>query len=133
MRSDEASVEIYLDTVFGWSQGALAARMPGSENGTEFFRRFDEVVGEVDASGVACALLVSHGAAIRSWSAVRATNLDADRVARRPLDNIGVVVLDGSVVDGWVATSWMGRVLDEHGRSAPDSGPTGEPLIPPRD
>lgn len=85
--------------------------MPGGESGTEALGRFDEVVAEAAGSGVRTAVLVSHGAAIRMWTAARVENVDVPFAAAHPLDNTGVVVLEGTPADGWKAHSWMGSPL----------------------
>ena len=56
-------------------------------------------------------VIVSHGAAIRVWSAARARNLTADSHHIRHLDNTGVVVMTGSPADGWVAETWAGEPI----------------------
>ena len=111
MLGDDASVATYLDTVFAWSDGDLGLRMPGAESGAEVFARFDDVVTEVAELGVAAAVIVSHGAVIRSWTASRVGNVTTEYVARNPLANTGVVVVDGSPRDGWRALTWDGDVL----------------------
>jgi len=119
MRDDAASVERYLTTVFAWPAGDLGLRMPGGESGTEVLVRFDQVVAEVASRGSRTALLVSHGAAIRVWTATRADNVDATFAATRALTNTGVVVLEGDPAAGWHVMSWTGAAVD---------GPAGDPL-----
>ncbi|MFC9283225.1 histidine phosphatase family protein [Streptomyces collinus] len=118
--------ERYLRTVFAWAAGDLALRMPGGESGEEALARYDEVVAEAAASGAAAALMVSHGAAIRMWTAARAANVDVAFAAARPLANTGVVVLDGSPADGWKALSWAGATVVPAG----EGGPAGRPVDP---
>lgn len=131
MRNDDASVHRYLGTAFAWSEGELDARMPGGEDGHEVYGRFDEVVEEVAASGVGTAVLVSHAAIIRSWSAARVGNITTAHVERHALSNTGAVVLDGDPRAGWWALAWEdqalgGRRLD----SGADEGPAAEPFRP---
>ncbi|WP_030742821.1 histidine phosphatase family protein [Streptomyces sp. NRRL S-31] len=116
--------ERYLRTVFAWAAGDTALRMPGGESGEEALARFDAVVAEADASGAGTVVMVSHGAAIRVWTAARADNVDVAFAAARPLENTGVVVLEGSPSDGWKALSWEGAVVEPAG----EGGPAGEPL-----
>ncbi|TRW45967.1 histidine phosphatase family protein [Georgenia yuyongxinii] len=129
MRGDHASVRAYLEGIFAWHDGGLDARIPGGESGAEFFGRYDDVVAEVAATGAATAVLVSHGAAIRAWTAARTDNVPVDFVAANPLGNTGVVVLDGGPAQGWTALTWEGRAV---GGLALDSsatdGPAGEPV-----
>ncbi|MFE7972596.1 histidine phosphatase family protein [Streptomyces shenzhenensis] len=113
----------YMTTVFAWAGGDTGLRMPGAETGTEALARFDAVVAEATADGAGTIAMVSHGAAIRMWTAARAHNVDVPFVAARPLENTGVVVLEGSPADGWKALSWEGALVLPAGAS----GPTGEP------
>ena len=116
--------EEYMRTVFAWAAGDTALRMPGGETGDETLARYDAVIAEAAASGARTVAMISHGAAIRLWTAARADNVDVPFAAARPLDNTGVVVLEGSPEDGWKAVSWEGAVVEPTGAS----GPTGEPL-----
>lgn len=71
--------------------------------------------------------MVSHGAAIRVWTAARARNVDVPFAGAHRLDNTAVVILEGSPREGWQALSWAGADL---GAAAPGraSGPAGQPL-----
>ncbi|MEU6592463.1 histidine phosphatase family protein [Streptomyces sp. NPDC046881] len=116
--------ELYLRTVFAWAAGDTALRMPGGESGAEALARYDAVVAEAAASGAGAVAMVSHGAAIRVWTAARADNVDVGFAAARPLENTGVVVLEGSPSDGWKALSWEGATVAPAG----EGGPAGEAL-----
>ncbi len=107
-RTDDEAVTTYVRTTLAWADGDVSRRMPGAEDGVEALGRFDAVVSEVAASGAEVAVLVSHGAMIRTWSAARAHNLDAGFAASNALVNTGIVVLDGDPVAGWYALSWQG-------------------------
>lgn len=111
MRNDPEAINQYLTTVLAWSAGQTTGRMPGGENGSEALSRYDQVVAEVATNGAGTAALVSHGAAIRMWTAARAENLDVNFVAANPLDNTGIVVLEGDPAQGWKVLSWMGTAL----------------------
>ncbi|MFE9611069.1 histidine phosphatase family protein [Streptomyces sp. NPDC006012] len=113
----------YMRTVFAWAGGDTALRMPGAETGAEALARFDAVVEEAADAATGTVVLVSHGAAIRMWTAARAHNVDVPFVADHPLENTAVVVLEGSPADGWKVLSWEGAALAPAGAS----GPTGEP------
>lgn len=106
MRTDDEAAQEYMATALGWSAGDLERRMPGGENGTETLGRFDAVIAEAARTGHGTVAVVSHGAAIRMWTAARAQNADVDFVAAHPLSNTGVVVLDGAPGQGWKALSW---------------------------
>jgi probable phosphoglycerate mutase len=117
----------YMTTVFAWASGDVERRMPGGENGVEALGRYDAVVREAAAIGASTVAMVSHGAAIRTWTAARADNVDVEFARAHPLENTGVVVLEGSPADGWKALSWAGAVVFTPGA---ESGPTGEALEP---
>jgi broad specificity phosphatase PhoE len=125
MRGDRVAVMEYLDTMIRWVEGQDELRLAGGESGREFAARFDAVVAEAEASGHGTVALVSHGAAIRCWSGMRAHGLDAAFVADHALENTGVVVLEGSGRD-WTLESWEGETASGVGGDAA-SGPTGEP------
>ncbi|HEY5471932.1 MAG TPA: histidine phosphatase family protein [Candidatus Limnocylindrales bacterium] len=91
--------------------GDVDVRMPGAESGAEVYARYDAVIDEIALSGVGTAVVISHGAVIRSWAAARAHNVTAGFAARSPLTNTGAVLLDGSPRDGWHALAWDGRLL----------------------
>lgn len=125
-RTDRDAVHGYVGVVARWGAGDLDERMPGAEDGHEFFARFDADIAAIATSGASVAAVVSHGAAIRVWTAVR-SGVGSDFLYSHDLHNTGVVVLDGSPADGWTMVSWQGEpvggaALDD--RSAAD--PTGE-------
>ncbi|TPW76621.1 histidine phosphatase family protein [Schumannella soli] len=139
--ADPARIRRYLETAFAWSDGDLGPRVPGGEDGVEFFRRFDTAIADMahrlrstrreGASG--SAVLVTHSAAIRVWVARRGHGLADGFSARRPLANTGIVVVE-SVGDHreWRVVSW-----DDVGTDAalPPSAdlrddPQGSPLGP---
>lgn len=116
--------ERYLHTVFAWAAGDTALRIPGGESGEDALARYDAVIAEAAASGARTVAMVSHGAAIRVWTAARAENVDVAFAAARPLRNTGVIALEGSPADGWKAVSWEGATVEPAG----EGGPAGEPL-----
>jgi probable phosphoglycerate mutase len=117
----------YMEVAFSWAAGRAERRMPGGESGAEMLGRYDAVVDEAANLGVGTVAFVSHGAAIRTWTAARAANVDVEFAASHPLDNTGVVVLEGSPRDGWTALSWAGAVVSAPGEET-GSGPTGRPV-----
>uniref|UniRef100_UPI00293EBF54 histidine phosphatase family protein n=1 Tax=Clavibacter sp. MX14-G9D TaxID=3064656 RepID=UPI00293EBF54 len=121
MRGDRAAVTEYVETMVRWVDGEHDLRLAGGETGRGFAARFDAVVAEAEASGHGTVALVSHGAAIRSWTGLRAHGVDAAFVADHPLENTGVVVLVGSGTD-WELESWEGEPAAGAGADAP-SGP----------
>ncbi len=126
MRGDDAAIRAYVDTVLRWADGDLAARLPGGEDGAEVLGRYDEVLAEVAGSGAGTAVVVSHGAVIRSWTAARAENVTTEWVARTSITNTGAVVLDGDPWVGWRALTWEGQALGGPALEAPGAdGPVG--------
>lgn len=94
MRGDELAAQAYVTAMFAWADGDLAACVPGGENGHSALGRFDEVIDEIRGSGDELVVAVSHGAMIRAWLAARAVNADIRELARQPLTNTGIAVLD---------------------------------------
>lgn len=118
---DSEGARLYMTTVFAWADGETGLRIPGGESGEEALARYDAVVAEAAALGTGTVALVSHGAAIRMWTAARAANVDVPFAAAHPLRNTGVVALEGSPAAGWKALTWAGEAVVPAG--AP--GPTG--------
>jgi broad specificity phosphatase PhoE len=73
MKNDRHSQGVYNTTAFAWARGELGLRMPGGETGHEFFLRFDAAIEQARSAGDDV-LVVSHGAAIRTWVAARCDN-----------------------------------------------------------
>lgn len=124
-RSDREGVSAYIGTILSWWTD-FDARIPGGEDGTEFHERFDGAIRRVAASHGGTVAVISHGAAIRAWACWNARNLDAQFSLSHPLENTGVVILEGTPGEGWRATGWAGEPLGGIGledASAPD--PTG--------
>ena len=127
MRNDHAAIEGFLGTIGGWLEGDLERRMPGGETGSEFLARYDAAVERVCADGADVTLVVSHGAAIRTWVTHRAGGDHAP--IHEGLHNTGCITLDGTPADGWAVVSWErepigGAWLDDEGartrRGRPD-------------
>ena len=55
------------------------------------------------------ALLVSHGAALRTWVSQRMEPSDDAPPAHQPLHNTALIVLDGDGDTGWRLVSWQGH------------------------
>ncbi len=111
MRNDRASLEAYIDQVFGWERD-LDARMPGAETGRQVLDRFDAVVAEAAAEFAdATVVFVAHGAVIRMWAASRADNIDLDFASNRPLENTAMVALESTAGGGWTVDCWTSTAL----------------------
>lgn len=127
MRSDEESIQQYVDVVFGWPAD-LESRVPGGESGVEVLARFDEVVAEAAGSGVGTVAFVSHGAVIRVWVGVRSTNVDSAYTMEHWLMNTAMVAVEGSPQDGWTVVQWTEYPLGGPQLADPThTGPGGEP------
>lgn len=112
LRADRESIHRYLETVYAWGLGDLDAKMPGGDDGHEFFGRFDADIAAMADSGAEVAAAVSHGAAIRVWASSRARNVLPSFGAENALDNTGIVTLEGSTATGWTLVEWAGTPVD---------------------
>lgn len=131
MRGDEESVRRYLDVVAAWLHGDLSVAEPGAEDGHAFFARYDAAVAEAlaaaRAADVETVVLVSHGAAIRTWAGSRVRNVSSDFVISTGLENTGVVDLVGSPEEGWTCERWAGAVVAPEQAAATGAGAAAEP------
>jgi broad specificity phosphatase PhoE len=132
--TDRESHLRYLTTVFSWSAGELDRRMPAGPSGHDFFERFDASIARIaaDAEGSgnsATAAVVSHGAAIRVWTGLRAANVEADFAARHVLANTGIVAVEGDPDAGWQLVHWDGSPVGGLALADPTAeDPTGRTL-----
>lgn len=118
MRSDEEAVEAYHHTLRAWIEGDLDRANPGGETGHDFLARYDAAVRAIvaghEAAGhdpATAVVIVSHGAAIRLWTALRARNAAPELVTRRRMLNTGLAVVEGHPDGEWELTSWLGEPL----------------------
>ncbi|MDZ5663163.1 histidine phosphatase family protein [Nocardioides sp. S-58] len=109
MRNDHDAVSGYIGTVATWLEGDLAHRMPGGETGEEFLARFDAAVRRIVEAGHDAALVVSHGAALRTWVSTRMAPHPDAPPATQPLHNTALIVLEGDDESGWEMVSWQGH------------------------
>jgi broad specificity phosphatase PhoE len=109
MRNDHDAVAGYIGTVATWLEGDLTHRMPGGETGEQFLERFDTAVRTIAAAGHASALIVSHGAALRTWVSTRMEPHPDAPPATEPLHNTALIVLEGDADAGWRMVSWQGH------------------------
>lgn len=129
MATDEDSILGYVGTVADWIEGRLDVRMKGSETGHEFLTRYDAAVAEIVDAGHEVALLVSHGAAIRTWVANRVSGSDVHEMAAEGFANTACIELDGHPDAGWRIVRWTSDPVGGHyleDASAPD--PTGQEI-----
>lgn len=111
--TDRESHMRYLGTVFAWAAGDLDRRMPAGADGHEFFDRYDAAINRIAERAAnngtsAVAAVVSHGAAIRTWTGLRAAGADHEFAARHVLSNTGIVALEGDPGAGWKLIHWDG-------------------------
>ena len=113
MRGDSEAVHAYVDRLVGWISGDLARTMPGDGDGRAFLGRFDAAVQRVvDAHAPDdTVVVVSHGAAIRVWTALRAVGLDAGTAGELEIRNTGMAALEGDPAAGWRLASWSSEPL----------------------
>lgn len=107
MRKDHDAVAGYIGSVATWLEGDLGHRMPGGETGEEFLARFDTAVRTIVDAGHDAALVVSHGAALRTWVSTRMEPHPDAPPATQPLHNTALVVLEGDFDAGWRMVSWQ--------------------------
>ena len=109
MRSDHDAVAGYIGSVATWLEGDLTHRMPGGETGEEFLARYDAAVRTIVEAGHDAALIVSHGAALRTWVSTRMDPHPDAPPATQPLHNTALIVLEGDPDAGWRMVSWQGH------------------------
>lgn len=97
------------DVLRKWTDGDLAARIPGSTDGTEFEARFDDAVAAIYAAGDQHPVAFSHGGAIALWVLTNARNADPALLESAPLPNTGYVVVRGNPGAGWTLVDWNGK------------------------
>jgi probable phosphoglycerate mutase len=124
-RGDAEALQGYLGTIVTWWTDP-SARIPGGEDGDEFFARFDGAIAAIEQTGAHTAAIVSHAGSIRTWASGRARNLDAAFSRDNGLDNAGIVRLEGTTMLGWTATQWQEEALGGPGGAADD--PAGAPF-----
>jgi broad specificity phosphatase PhoE len=131
MASDHDAIAGYIGTVADWIEERYDTRMPGGESGHEFLARYDAAVAEihraVEEAGHTRAVLVSHGAAMRTWISARVPGVESHAKATDPLHNTACSELTGDPLAGGEIAAWHpdpvgGAYLDDV--SAPD--PTGQ-------
>lgn len=107
MRSDTEAVQAYVACLAAWMAEDLDRPMPGGPDGHAFAARYDAAVRDVlaDHKQDDTVALVSHGAAIRVWTALR-TGIDRDEATRLHLANTGFAVLTGDPGEGWTLARW---------------------------
>lgn len=107
MSTARADVDAYDAGLVSWWGGDLDARLPGGEDGHGFLDRYDAALRTIAAGvGDGTAVVVSHGAAIRTFLVLRA-GVEGERLA-----NTAGATLVGDPDSGWRLVS---RSLDPLG------------------
>ncbi|MGN8130265.1 histidine phosphatase family protein [Paenarthrobacter sp. 22069] len=110
--TDHESHKRYMGTVISWAAGDLDRRMPAGPDGHAFFERFDAAIARVAQRSArhqhGTVAVVSHGAAIRTWTGLRAEGADHEFAARHALANTGIVAVEGNPDTGWNLLHWDG-------------------------
>jgi broad specificity phosphatase PhoE len=136
MGSDHDAIAGYIGTVADWIERRYDTRMPGGESGHEFLARYDAAVAEIhralQQAGHERALLVSHGAAMRTWVSARVADVESHAKATDPLHNTACIELTGDPDRGWEVHAWHSEPVggsQEDGQSLDDAtapDPTGQ-------
>lgn len=127
--SDRDSIRTYMQTAFSWGLGDRDVAMPGGQDGHEFFARYDDSIATVAAQNEGTAVVFSHGAAMRVWTAGRAKNIPARYAGEHDIHNTGVLEFEGSPEEGWTLLSWQGTAVGGVQLDDPSADdPTGETL-----
>ncbi|MBM7771144.1 putative phosphoglycerate mutase [Actinokineospora baliensis] len=107
-RSDEAALRSFGEVYTRWTQGDLAAAMPGGESGEEIRGRYLATIERIRAnhpSGLI--VVVSHGGIIRLGAEWLADNVGAQLANAKLLPNTGHVLLEPRPT-GWHCLEWTG-------------------------
>lgn len=112
MRSDADGVGAYVECLAAWMRGDLGRTMPGGPDGHAFWHRYDGALSAIagqhrDEDTVA---VVSHGAAIRVWSAL-ACRLPPEQSFELSIANTGMATLEGDPGNGWHLRGWHAEPL----------------------
>ncbi|MFT3969384.1 MAG: histidine phosphatase family protein [Micropruina sp.] len=99
---DEMSADLlrYVAALRSWGEGDHGVRIAGGEDGTEFLERFSDGIRRVAEDGHDVALVVSHGAAIRTWAGFVMPQVHRT-LGAGGMPNTTVIVADGDPDSGW--------------------------------
>lgn len=122
MAAGFASFVRYIEVAWAWATGDLDVRMPGAENGHEFFERFDGSVERAMTAGGPHPVIVSHGAAIRVWVGGRCRNMGDLFSSDVELHNTGSALVERGDDGSWTLLEWT---------SDPIGGPQLDPASDP--
>jgi broad specificity phosphatase PhoE len=130
MSSGAAALNSFTTVAWAWGAGDLEPRLAGSENGHEFFARFDDVVDRIADGGEDYPLIISHGGSIRVWVSHRCANVAPSFAADSALHNTGTALVERDALGHYELLEWAAMPAggaELHGRSGPDddSSPEG--------
>lgn len=118
MATDDGSVRAYLETMVSWAANDLDVRIPGGESGHEVLQRFDDAIADLERdAGDGTVVVVTHGAIMRVWSAVRGVNVPEGWAAVNVVTNTGLIELVHED-DQWWVERWMTHELPREPRSS---------------
>lgn len=115
MNNDMDSHRRYAEAMHAMLRGDDSVRIPGGENYSDLMGRYQPVLEQVaDAHPSGDAIIVSHGAAIRTMAA-RAASLDPDYALSHYLANCHFIVLtpNGKPFGQWEVSHWGDGSLPE--------------------
>ncbi len=98
----------YSETIVEWIHGDMAVPQGGDPEvtGTSVLARFDNAVRAAEEQGAQTVVVFAHAAVITFWVGKRG-GVTVSQEDFIPLANTGVVVLDGSLNDGYRLQKWM--------------------------
>jgi probable phosphoglycerate mutase len=94
----------FIDAVQRWRDDPEHA-IPGGDSGLGFMARYEAAIRRIAGDGHESAVAVSHGAAMRVWTAA-ASGLDPSFFEARRVDNTLVVTMEGDPDAGWRLLAW---------------------------
>ncbi|MCI1675430.1 MAG: histidine phosphatase family protein [Ancrocorticia sp.] len=107
-RSDSAAYDEYYGTLSAWVDGRVDVRLGGGVNGAQTLDRFDSAIRELEKSGADAVAIVSHGAMLGLWSAVRGEGLSEECFRSHHLKNTEYAVFYGTLDQGYRPIAWAG-------------------------
>lgn len=108
MRSEPEARTAYAECVAAWMTGDHGRTMPGGHDAHAFLERYDAAVADLAShhDPDETVVVVSHGAAIRAWTALRARDVTAESAVRLGIANTGAATLLGHPTTGWELVGW---------------------------
>lgn len=112
-RSDQASIDAYVQVFHPWTLGDLTRSMPGGESGLQVRDRYLAAVAQVRAKHEqehpdGTVLLVSHGGVMRLCAELLADNVPQGLAEAGLIPNTGAIELETTADGGWHCLAWAG-------------------------